>query len=127
MFIANILFLFCVPLRFAQLLDTDDVLVTDEEDPYLGCWATYSENYHPPEPHVGDDFMSTLGPKLAKLTTARSGGGKAKIGGGGGGGDDDGEPDHPGAFMPCNYRMWEELLLIWAIPMTWFYLIFFAG
>lgn len=29
--------------------------------------------------------------------------------------------------MPCNYRMWEELLLIWAIPMTWFYLIFFAG
>ena len=127
-FIANILFLIAVPLRFAQLLDTEDALVTDEEDPYYGCWASYSENYHPPEPHAASTaslFGSTLGPKLAKLTTARSGGGKAKLSSGGGDGDD--EDEHPGSFMPCNYRMWEELLLIWAIPMTWFYLIFFAG
>ena len=107
-------------------------MVEDEEDPYYGCWAHYSESYHPPEEHGNDDHHgTTLDPHTldpfhtSQLATARAGG-KAKVGGGGGGDDDD-EPEHPGAFMPCNYRQWEELLLVWAIPMTWFYLIFFAG
>ena len=120
--------LLCIPLRFAQLLDTEDALIDDDDDPFNGCWKTYSENYHAEEHH--DDMSehgSTLEPLsfvTAMLSTARSGGGKAKVGKSDGG--DDGGDDPPGAFLPCNYRQWEELLLIWAIPMTWFYLIFFC-
>ena len=120
--------LMCIPLRFAQLLDTEDALIDDDDDPYSGCWKSYSENHSPEEDHTTAGLLgSTLEPNFVTkmLTTARSGGGKAKVGGGGGGDDD--EDEHPGAFLPCNYRQWEELLLIWAIPMTWFYLIFFAG
>ena len=102
------------------------MMVNDDDDPFNGCWATYSENYHASDAVVEDAHGSTLGPKLARLTTARAGGGKAKFKGGGA--DEEEEDDGgPEPFMPCNYRQWEELLLIWAIPMTWFYLIFFAG
>ena len=114
-FVANILFLVCIPFRFAQLYDGE----LDDD----GCWPQPegAEGAH----HV-DGHGSTLGPRLARLTTARAGG-KAKIGSGGGKKDDDDE-DEPSYFLPpCSYRQWEELLLIWAIPMTWFYLIFFAG
>ena len=122
--------LICIPLRFAQLLDTEDSLIDDDDDPYNGCWKSYSENYHPEESHSTEALGSTLEPidfVTKMLTTARKGGGKGLKGGDDGdeGGDD--EDDPPGAFLPCNYRQWEELLLIWAIPMTWFYLIFFAG
>ena len=94
-------------------------MVEDEEDPAHGCWASFGENYHSTDPH---DDVAHEGPRLARLVTARRGGG-AKIGGGG----EEEEEMEPGPLMPCNYRQWEELLLIWAIPMTWFYLIFFAG
>ena len=135
-FVANIMFLMCIPLRFAQLLDTEETLITDEEADFSGCWKTYAVPDDGEDDGHGDDGhmsqLSTLMPqmstvfKLAKLTTARSGGGKAKLGGNKGGGDDD-EDDGPEAVLPCNYRQWEELLLIWAIPMIWFYLIFFAA
>ena len=121
--------LICIPLRFAQLLDTEDSLIDDDDDPYNGCWKSYSENYHPEESHSTEALGSTLEPidfVTKMLTTARKGGGKGLKGDDGDEGGDD-EDDPPGAFLPCNYRQWEELLLIWAIPMTWFYLIFFAG
>ena len=128
--IANILFLFCIPLRFAQLLDTDDTLITDDEDPFVGCWKTYSEteDHASSEHHENVEFVSgaTLDPsfRTSMLVTAKRGGGGGIGSGNSDGGDED---EHPGAFLPCNYRQWEELMLIWAIPMTWFYLIFFAG
>ena len=120
--------LLCIPLRFAQLLDTEDALIDDEDSPYNGCWKTYLDASDPEEHHHMEEHGSTLEPLsfvTAMLSTARSGGGKAKVGKDNG--DDGGDDGPPGAFLPCNYRQWEELLLIWAIPMTWFYLIFFAG
>merc|ERR550539_103423 len=37
-FVANIMFLMCIPVRFAQLLDTEETLITDEEADFSGCW-----------------------------------------------------------------------------------------
>ena len=120
--------LICIPLRFAQLLDHGDALVHDDDSPFNGCWARfYNITEEDDDEHHSALHGSTLGPRLATVISGMAGGragGKAKIGPGGGG---DEEEEEPGPMLPCNFRQYEELLLIWAIPMLWFYLIFFAG
>ena len=37
------------------------------------------------------------------------------------------EPWEMADCFPTTYRGWEEILLIWAAPMLWFYLMFFLG